>query len=279
MDGTPVNDGRTDAPDRQTLSRERIIAAAIAFVDEHGLTALTMRRLGKELGVEAMSLYRYVNGREDLLEGIVDQWCPAAPATRTARARAGRRLAGLPAVAGPRRAGPRPRPPPGLPPDRDAAPRRAVAAAAAAQFAGRRGLPGHARSRAVSATPRGGGIPGVLQLPARATCCSRPACWAPRPVRPRSRSTRATPMSPTRTRSSTWRSSRTSSGWRAAVRRPRRTGVRKSDRRAYGSDGLRYQCPACRSRTRSREVVSRPPGDGAGLGREHGREESRSYLV
>ena len=31
-----------------------------------------MRRLGKELGVEAMSLYRYVNGREDLLEGIVD---------------------------------------------------------------------------------------------------------------------------------------------------------------------------------------------------------------
>ena len=32
-----------------------------------------MRRLGKELGVEAMSLYRYVNGREDLLEGIVDR--------------------------------------------------------------------------------------------------------------------------------------------------------------------------------------------------------------
>jgi AcrR family transcriptional regulator len=48
------------------------VAAAIAFVDEHSLTALTMRRLGKELGVEAMSIYRYVNGREDLLEGIVD---------------------------------------------------------------------------------------------------------------------------------------------------------------------------------------------------------------
>ena len=32
-----------------------------------------MRRLGKELGVEAMSLYRYVNGREDLLEGMVDR--------------------------------------------------------------------------------------------------------------------------------------------------------------------------------------------------------------
>ena len=59
-------------PDRPTLSRQRIIVTAIGFVDEHGLTALTMRRLGKELGVEAMSLYRYVNGREDLLEGMVD---------------------------------------------------------------------------------------------------------------------------------------------------------------------------------------------------------------
>jgi TetR/AcrR family transcriptional regulator, tetracycline repressor protein len=60
-------------PDRQTLSRERIVATAIDFVDKRGLTALTMRRLGRELGVEAMSLYRYVNGREDLLEGMVDQ--------------------------------------------------------------------------------------------------------------------------------------------------------------------------------------------------------------
>jgi AcrR family transcriptional regulator len=59
-------------PDRQTLSRERIVATAIDFVDKRGLTALTMRRLGRELGVEAMSLYRYVNGREDLLEGMVD---------------------------------------------------------------------------------------------------------------------------------------------------------------------------------------------------------------
>ncbi len=58
---------------RQTLSRERIIQAAIEFVDQGGLSALTMRRLGKQLGVEAMSLYRYVNGREDLLEGIVDR--------------------------------------------------------------------------------------------------------------------------------------------------------------------------------------------------------------
>jgi AcrR family transcriptional regulator len=57
---------------RRVLSRERIILTAIDFVDKHGRTSLTMRRLGRELGVEAMSLYRYVNGREDLLEGIVD---------------------------------------------------------------------------------------------------------------------------------------------------------------------------------------------------------------
>jgi TetR/AcrR family tetracycline transcriptional repressor len=73
MDGEPGDDRDTDIPHRQTLSRERIIVTAIAFVDENGLSALTMRRLGKELGVEAMSLYRHVNGREDLLEGIVDR--------------------------------------------------------------------------------------------------------------------------------------------------------------------------------------------------------------
>jgi TetR/AcrR family transcriptional regulator, tetracycline repressor protein len=72
MDGRSAGGGRVDNSERQTLSRERIVATAIAFVDANGLTALTMRQLGKELGVEAMSLYRYVNGREDLLEGMVD---------------------------------------------------------------------------------------------------------------------------------------------------------------------------------------------------------------
>jgi TetR/AcrR family transcriptional regulator, tetracycline repressor protein len=63
-----------DAPGewgRGTLSHDRIVEAAIDFVDHNGLSGLTMRRLGKELGVEAMSLYRYVNGREDLLEGMI----------------------------------------------------------------------------------------------------------------------------------------------------------------------------------------------------------------
>lgn len=46
--------------------------AAIQLIDTDGVTALTMRRLASSLEVEAMSLYRYVNGREDLLEAVVD---------------------------------------------------------------------------------------------------------------------------------------------------------------------------------------------------------------
>ena len=54
------------------LDRRRILRAAIEFIDEQGLHALTMRRLGSFLGVEAMALYRYVPSREDLLDGVVD---------------------------------------------------------------------------------------------------------------------------------------------------------------------------------------------------------------
>lgn len=58
-------------PDRAPLSRSSVVQAAIAYVDQHGLNSLTMRRLGNELGVEAMSIYHHVNGREDLLEAMV----------------------------------------------------------------------------------------------------------------------------------------------------------------------------------------------------------------
>jgi AcrR family transcriptional regulator len=57
---------------RGSLDRQLILAEAVRFIDAHGLTELTMRRLGKELGVEAMALYRYVPSREDLLDGVVD---------------------------------------------------------------------------------------------------------------------------------------------------------------------------------------------------------------
>ena len=64
--------GQPPGAARQPLSRGVIVEEAIAVIDDQGLTALTMRSLGGRLGVEAMALYRYVNGREDLLEGVVD---------------------------------------------------------------------------------------------------------------------------------------------------------------------------------------------------------------
>jgi AcrR family transcriptional regulator len=54
------------------LSRQAILAAALALLDREGADALTMRRLGSELGVEAMSLYRHVKDRDELLEGLAD---------------------------------------------------------------------------------------------------------------------------------------------------------------------------------------------------------------
>lgn len=55
---------------RVALSEDRVVAAALAYIDESGLPGLSMRRLGSILGVEAMSLYRYVAGREALLDAI-----------------------------------------------------------------------------------------------------------------------------------------------------------------------------------------------------------------
>lgn len=65
-------EGRPAPSARQPLSRQRIVEAAIVFIDAHGLPGLTMRRLGNELGVEAMALYRYVPGKEDLLDAVVE---------------------------------------------------------------------------------------------------------------------------------------------------------------------------------------------------------------
>jgi AcrR family transcriptional regulator len=57
---------------RVPLDRGRIVAAAIASIDESGLPGLTMRRLGGLLDVEAMALYRHVPGREHLLDAVVE---------------------------------------------------------------------------------------------------------------------------------------------------------------------------------------------------------------
>ncbi|WP_030547831.1 TetR/AcrR family transcriptional regulator [Streptomyces albus] len=57
---------------RGTLSRGLVIRTAMAVADEKGSAALTMRAVAGSLGVEAMSLYHHVAGREDLLDGMVD---------------------------------------------------------------------------------------------------------------------------------------------------------------------------------------------------------------
>jgi AcrR family transcriptional regulator len=62
----------TNATPRIPLTRDRVLRTAIRIADEKGLEALTMRKLGQELGVQAMSLYNHVASKDDLHEGIVD---------------------------------------------------------------------------------------------------------------------------------------------------------------------------------------------------------------
>jgi AcrR family transcriptional regulator len=54
------------------MSRERVLRAAIDFADSNGIDSLSMRKLARELGVEAMTLYYYVANKQDLLEGMAD---------------------------------------------------------------------------------------------------------------------------------------------------------------------------------------------------------------
>jgi AcrR family transcriptional regulator len=55
------------------LSRDRILAAAVALADREGLEVVSMRRLGRELGVQAMSLYNHVPNKAAILDGIVER--------------------------------------------------------------------------------------------------------------------------------------------------------------------------------------------------------------
>src|SRR5262245_1938392 len=57
---------------REALSRERILRAALSVMDCEGLEAISMRRLGEELGVEAMSLYNHVPNKAAILDGILE---------------------------------------------------------------------------------------------------------------------------------------------------------------------------------------------------------------
>jgi AcrR family transcriptional regulator len=57
---------------RSPLDRNRVVRAAIELIDEQGVHALSMRRLGRRLDVEAMSLYAHVQSRENLLDGVIE---------------------------------------------------------------------------------------------------------------------------------------------------------------------------------------------------------------
>ena len=63
--------GPSAAP-RLPLTRERVLAAAVALADRGGIESLSMRKLAQELGVEAMSLYHHVANKDDILDGLVD---------------------------------------------------------------------------------------------------------------------------------------------------------------------------------------------------------------
>jgi TetR/AcrR family tetracycline transcriptional repressor len=57
---------------RTSLTRQRILGAALRYIDQHGLDALSMHKLGAQLGVKGMSLYNHVTNKDDLLDGVVE---------------------------------------------------------------------------------------------------------------------------------------------------------------------------------------------------------------
>jgi AcrR family transcriptional regulator len=64
---------------RPGLTRERIVEAGLRVMDAEGVDAVSMRRLARELGVEAMSLYNHVRDKEDLLDGMVETIMASMP--------------------------------------------------------------------------------------------------------------------------------------------------------------------------------------------------------
>jgi AcrR family transcriptional regulator len=67
-----VIEAGANAERRTPLSRERVLRAAVDLADRGGIEGLSMRKLGQELDVEAMALYRHVRNKDDILDGIVD---------------------------------------------------------------------------------------------------------------------------------------------------------------------------------------------------------------
>ena len=67
---------------RKPLTREAIIDAAMLVIDQEGLDKLSMRRLGTELGVEAMSLYNHVANKDAVLDAVHERLLLSIPSPR-----------------------------------------------------------------------------------------------------------------------------------------------------------------------------------------------------
>ena len=81
--------GATERPRRgpkPVLSLERIVGAAVAIADVHGLDAVSMERVAKEFGFTTMSLYRYVPGKAELIDLMIDLGLGEPPALDASRA-------------------------------------------------------------------------------------------------------------------------------------------------------------------------------------------------
>ena len=72
MTGAQVERGRRTRPGRG-LSLDRIVTATLELVDEQGIGAATMRAVASRLGVRSMSLYRYVQDRDELYDAVVER--------------------------------------------------------------------------------------------------------------------------------------------------------------------------------------------------------------
>jgi AcrR family transcriptional regulator len=68
----PVIRAASDRQSRDRLSRGKVAEAALAYADLHGSEALSMRKLGQQLGVDPMTVYRHVRDKDDLLAAISD---------------------------------------------------------------------------------------------------------------------------------------------------------------------------------------------------------------
>ena len=80
---------------RKPLNRDRILESGLALADEHGIEALSMRKLGQTVGYEAMSLYNHIANKDDLLDGMLDLVLGEMEAPRPEEGLAGIRRASI----------------------------------------------------------------------------------------------------------------------------------------------------------------------------------------